>query len=636
MRNGIPGGLSSGLLLVAALLACAAAPAANVTTHHYDNFRSGWNWQEPALTPANVAGIGILATTAVDEQVDAQPLVLTNQSINGTVHPSVVYIATENNSVYALDGSSGAVLAQTHLETAVTVASVGGISGCHNNSVVVGINSTPVIDASNGTLYVVTATTSSGTVSYHLHALSVSSLADMVTPLAISTPTGLNRQRAALTLFNGGVLIPFTSFCDNPTSTFGALVYANITATPASQTRFGTTTTNLATIWMSGAGPAVYGNIIYFVTGNGAGPYPPTGSPSPNLPESLVALQGSTGVPLSLTFSSLFTPSNYASLDGGSDLDFGAGGALLIPSGAPASIVPGTTTANFVGAAGKYGTLYVNGLGLGSTPIQSLPLGGDCHCGESYFTGSSGTGYVVTSAATTLGLYSVSSSGLTLANSTGLVARYYGEPGYFTSVSSNGTAAGSALIWLVTGPTAANTVFLWAYDPTTLTSLVALAAGTWSSTGATANIVPVVANSKVYVASYKQVTIFGLAPYLDTPVMTIGGVPGGGGFSTVAPGLPAAGSMSPTTTANGYTYTDFYTRSPPRSGQINGFFSVSGFTSDPGQGWLISASVSGYGTIVTGSQAQYSYSNGTANWTNTGGAAPLPNSGTATCLVAHK
>lgn len=636
MRSRVSVRFPRALLLVTALLAAAVAPAANVTTHHYDNFRSGWNWQEPGLTTANVSSIGQLATTAVDEQVDAQPLVLNNQSINGTLHASVVYVATENNSVYALDGSSGAILAQTHLETAVTVATVGGISGCTNNSVVVGINSTPVIDPSTGTLYVVTATVVSSSVSYHLHALDVSTLADKVTALAISTPSGLNRQRAALTLFNGGVLIPFTSFCDSPTSTFGALVYA--TTSPASQTSFGTTTTNLATIWMSGAGPAAYGNTIYVATGNGGGPYPPSGSPSANLPESLVALQGSAGSPLSLTFSSLFTPSNYSSLDG-SDLDFGAGGVLLVPSGAPASIVPGTTTANFVTAAGKFGSLYVNGLGLGPTPTQTLTLGGSCHCAESYFTGSSGTGYVVTSAGTTLGLYSVSSSGLTLVNSTSLPSKGLGYPGYFTSISSNGTAAGSAIIWVVVGPTAAGLLTLQAYDPTTLTLLTSLNAGTWSSTGATANTVPVVANSKIYIASYKQVVILGLAPYLDTPVMTIGGIPGGGGFSTassVLSGLPSAGSMSPSTTANGYTYVNFYTRSPPRSGQINGFFEVSGFTSDPGQGWLISASAPALGVKITGSVAQYSYANGAATWTLDGGASPFPSSGTVTCLIAHK
>jgi len=36
------------------------------------------------------------------------------------------------------------------------------------------------------------------------------------------------------------------------------------------------------------------------------------------------------------------------------------------------------------------------------------------------------------------------------------------------------------------------------------------AAGTWPYTGGNANIVPVVANGKVYVASYKELAIFGL------------------------------------------------------------------------------------------------------------------------------
>jgi hypothetical protein len=39
-----------------------------------------------------------------------------------------------------------------------------------------------------------------------------------------------------------------------------------------------------------------------------------------------------------------------------------------------------------------------------------------------------------------------------------------------------------------------------------------VSAGTWATSSANANIVPVVANGKVYVASYKQLNVFGLLP----------------------------------------------------------------------------------------------------------------------------
>ena len=57
----------------------------NVITYHNDVQRTGWNQTETTLTPANVmpSTFGLLATTILDDQVDAQPLVVTNQPIEG-------------------------------------------------------------------------------------------------------------------------------------------------------------------------------------------------------------------------------------------------------------------------------------------------------------------------------------------------------------------------------------------------------------------------------------------------------------------------------------------------------------------------------------------------------------------------
>jgi len=99
------------------------------------------------------------------------------------------------------------------------------------------------------------------------------------------------------------------------------------------------------------------------------------------------------------------------------------------------------------------------------------------------------------------------------------------DPGFFTSVSSTGTgSAMNAIVWAVgrptTSPPAPAYVTLYAYDPKAgaaataqgkpTTWLFSHNAGTWPNTGGNANIVPVVANGRVYVASYKQLAIFGL------------------------------------------------------------------------------------------------------------------------------
>src|SRR5580658_9256277 len=89
----------------------------SVLTGHYDSQNTGENLQETTLTPANVtaATFGKLYATPVDGQVDAQPLYdpavdITAGSAQG-VH-NVLYVATENDSLYAIDADTGAVLWQ--------------------------------------------------------------------------------------------------------------------------------------------------------------------------------------------------------------------------------------------------------------------------------------------------------------------------------------------------------------------------------------------------------------------------------------------------------------------------------------------------------------------------------------------
>ena len=72
----------------------------DVITYHNDNGRTGWNPNENTLTPANVkpGDFGLIATAKLDDdndQVDGQPLIVTNQKIEGMGVHSVVYLATE-------------------------------------------------------------------------------------------------------------------------------------------------------------------------------------------------------------------------------------------------------------------------------------------------------------------------------------------------------------------------------------------------------------------------------------------------------------------------------------------------------------------------------------------------------------
>ena len=87
------------------------------------------------------------------------------------------------------------------------------------------------------------------------------------------------------------------------------------------------------------------------------------------------------------------------------------------------------------------------------------------------------------------------------------------DPGFFTSISSNGST--NPIIWALSRPSGSgNNISLFAFDPetggSTLKQLFQASAGTWPYLGGNANLVPVVANGQVFVASYKQLSIFGL------------------------------------------------------------------------------------------------------------------------------
>ncbi len=196
-----------------------------VTTYHYDNYRTGWNQSETVLTPASVGNLfGLLRTVALDDQVDAQPLVVPGVQITAGAYPGthdVVYVATENNTVYAIDVHTGTVLLNPNFGTPVSYP-----LGCTNNGPNVGINSTPVIDPSSNTLYVMIYTQDPSGPAYRLHALDLGSLTDNVTPQVVTASHALTngttfnfnatyqRQRPALLLANGSIYAGFGSFCD--------------------------------------------------------------------------------------------------------------------------------------------------------------------------------------------------------------------------------------------------------------------------------------------------------------------------------------------------------------------------------------------------------------------------------------
>ena len=134
---------------------------ASVLTWHYDNTRDGANTSEVLLTPANVNTntFGKLFTYPVDGYVYAEPLYVPNVAIPGQGTHNVLFVGTENDTMYAFDadsnaGTNGGLLWHTNLGIAATSTNF-GVRYHHNVlNPLIGITGTPAIDPVSGTLYV--------------------------------------------------------------------------------------------------------------------------------------------------------------------------------------------------------------------------------------------------------------------------------------------------------------------------------------------------------------------------------------------------------------------------------------------------------------------------------------------------
>lgn len=522
--------MSLALSILTLLKASPVAGQVAITTYHVDTNRTGWNSQETVLTPANVGGssFGLLKTVTLDDQVDGQPLFVPGVNITaGTSQGThdVVYVATEGNTIYAIDAESGAVLLNPNFGTPVSMP-----LGCNNNGPNVGINSTPVIDLTSNTLYVLIYTQDPTGPAYRIHALDLGSLTDKVSPQLVAASHTLTdgttfnfnatyqRQRPGLLLANGNIYAGFGSFCDYyaDLSRGWLLGWSADTLTPLAANRLNDTQVTspnsffLSSIWMSGYGPATddSGNVL-FVTGNSD--YSGTTYDGvTNIQESVVKVSSDLTSVLDV-----FTPKNQASLDEG-DVDFGSGGVLVLPD-QPGSIP------HMAVAAGKTGSMFLmneDHLGGYSTVKNSVLATysvGPCWCGQSYFVDpSDGLGRVVTSGGHTVHVWRVQTSpkvALVRVSSKSVIGIQ--NPGFFTSISSNGTS--NPIIWALSHPTNAkgNPIYLYAFNPESVSSgimqqLVKVKAGSWPSITGNSNLVPMVANGEVFVASYQQLQIFGI------------------------------------------------------------------------------------------------------------------------------
>ncbi|HWX54029.1 MAG TPA: malectin domain-containing carbohydrate-binding protein [Verrucomicrobiae bacterium] len=497
------------VFFVILLTGLSARAQVSVVTQHNDLGRTGQNLSETALTPSNVNvnQFGLLFKVAVDNQVYAQPLVVANVSIGGGTH-NVVYIGTTNNSVYALDADTGTQYWHVNLGTPISNANYG--TGCVDINGNAGIVGTPVIDPAAGTLYVVNSLNNGGAFSFVLHALDITTGADRAGSPVQITNTGFSalaqNERAALTLSNGNVLIPFSSHCDM--GTYHGFLFAYNASTLAKGAVFNTSPTgNGDSLWMSGQGPAVDGaGNIYFGTSNG------TWDGVSNFSESFIKLTPS------LTLADWFTAANHANLDGG-DLDLDTSGPLLVPPGSRLIMV-GKSSTGYVINAGSLGHLG------DASAVQTIKLGGALH-GSAVYWNSAVNGPEVYMWAQSDNLKAFQFNGSTLNTPNFQTGPDFisGEPGAYLSISANGNSNG--IVWanaVLSGDANHGSVpgVLRAYDANNVATELynnQQNAGRDSCNNFAKNGYASVANGKVYLGSFGtantgtgQLCVYGVLP----------------------------------------------------------------------------------------------------------------------------
>ncbi len=501
---------------------------ADVVMYHNDIARTGQNLNETILTPANVNSttFGKIRSLPVDGKVDAQPLYLSSQqNIAGGTH-NVLYVATEHDSVYAFDADSGTQLWKVSLLGSGETTS--DTRGCDQVVPEIGITSTPVIDRSagpHGVIYVVAMSKSGSTYFQRLHALDVTTGAEVFggpqNIQASFTGTGDNssngkvifdpaqyKERTALLLLNGVLYTTWASHCDIRPYTGWIMAFNQTTLAQTSVLNIVPNGSEGA-IWMADTGPAVdsAGN-VYVLVANGdfgtamdANGFPSNG----NFGNAFLKMSTSGG----LAVADYFEMSNQAA-ENGSDADLGSGGAIVLPDLTDSS---GNVRHLAVGA-GKDGHIYVvnrDAMGKFNSSSNNIyqdltgVLGNGVFSMPAYFNNTVYYGAV----GDAIKAFKITSAKLSTSPSF-QSSNSFPYPGSTPSISANGTS--NAIVWAAEN---GGTAVLHAYDATNLHELYNSnqASGGRDQFG-TGNkfITPMIVNGKVYVGTTNSVGVFGLLP----------------------------------------------------------------------------------------------------------------------------
>ncbi|GAA1890619.1 PQQ-binding-like beta-propeller repeat protein [Lapillicoccus jejuensis] len=320
MRRRLLPTLIAGLTALTALVTAAptsTAATGDWPTDHGDNLRSGHIAGTASYTSLRTGW-----TRSLDGAVYGSPIVIGGR----------VVVATENNTVYSIDPTTGAVRWSRHLRSAITDTSV---LACPGSISPTGITSTPAYDPVTGRIFVVTVTSSPSTgVTHELWALRPGDgvpVLDKRVEVPGTDPRA-QQQRAALAVDRGNVYVAFGGLAGDCGSYKGAVL--SLFANGASGgVAYVVPTAREAGIWAPGGPVVAADGTVFVAVGNGA-----STSGAYDRSDSVTRLTGRMGVV------DWFAPTSWAS-DNARDLDLG-------------SMTPALTSNGMVLQVGKSGTGY--------------------------------------------------------------------------------------------------------------------------------------------------------------------------------------------------------------------------------------------------------------------------------------
>jgi len=489
-----------------------------VLTYHNDDARDGAYLEEVALMPSsvNVNQFGKLVSYPVDGQIYGQPLYMPQLSIPNKGTQNVVFVATQNNSVYAFDADATSTNPTTFWHV-----NFGAPAGAYDSGgpwPYAGILSTPVINATTNTMYLV-AHVNGQTPEYKLHAIDVTTGADKISPVAVggsyngdSVVNGCyQRMGLALNPVTNWIYIPIGSCAHG-------WILAFDESTLAEKAIFESTNGALGGgFWSSGGAAAIDDATgdIYVMSGVDSGDEQYiNGSSMVGYNDSFLRLNATN-----LSVQDYFAPyDNYTLAI--NDVDLGSGGNILVPG---SSSYPHITV-----GGGKDGNIFVvNRDHMGGFNDSTNNVLETVHIGTQQYNNIFSTpaywnGHIYFhSNQDVLRAFSWNAgatAGQQLSSqSTSAGSAVFGMHGATVSISANGNNNG--IVWEIdnssynsTDPAAGGSAVLYAYDATNVANELynSTQAGSRDQAGLALKFtVPTIANGRVFVPTSTELDIYG-------------------------------------------------------------------------------------------------------------------------------